>query len=443
MPLNDLARSSVTKGSAGLTQVGFGTLMIADFHTKFAERFRRYSDNAGMAQDGFATTDPLYLMAQRAFQQEPRPVDVIVGRLALVYTQRIRWVPLITTPGYVQKLTIALGANTLTAEYTNGGSESVITIIAGMLISVQALDVFDADLAVTNNTTYMQIVTTAGKLAAYSNWTGTYEDFTTDPGIATDLDAIKLANNDWYGLALATASKAIQEAAAAWIEATPKMACWRTSDWRAPDSGETSDVGDNLMGLSYARSVTFYRKHATHDYADVGLLADRFPHDPGSPPGAGGTWHAKPVKGILADNLTDTEKANLRAKHYVCYVETASVSHTLDGKTASGEYADVTRFIDWTNVRIQEGIATIELSAERIPGTDSGISQIGTAVQKVLDRGVIAGGFSGDPYPVITLPKQIDRSTADKADRVLNDVLWSAELAGAIHLTNVSGTVSV
>jgi len=332
----------------------------------------------------------------------------------------------------------------------NLASLAAINVIDGMVTALQALDDFDTDITVTNQTTYVRVVSTAGLLVGYSDWTGTYEDVTTDVsgGIDAQLDAIKLENDDWYGLALAPACKAMQETAATWIEANQKLFALRSSDWQAMNSSETSDIGDVLMGLSYARSTVYFRKHATSDFIDIGAMAERFPSDPGQPPGAGGTWFGKTIKGVLADDardnaLTPTEKANLRAKNYTVYENTSQRSHTLDGKSASGEFVDVTRFLDWVRVRIQEAIATVELNAERVPYTDGGIASLAAQVSKIMDLGVIAGGFSNSPYPTVTAPKAADVPTADKTARTLNNVRWAATLAGAIHLTNVSGTASV
>jgi len=316
-------------------------------------------------------------------------------------------------------------------------------IIDGMVIAVQALDDFDSSLTVTNQTTYMRIVTSVGKVAHYSDWSGKYEDVTTNTGsggIAAELDAILLENDDWYGANHALAAKAITQPMAAWIEANTRLFTYRDADWQNADAGSSTDIFFLLEGLSYGRSAGYPRKHATGDYIDVGAMAERFTHDPGVGPGAGGTWFGKTIVGVLADDWTPTEKAALRDKNANVYINTAGRSHTLDGKVAGGEYIDVVRFLDWTNARIQETIATSELDAERVPFTDQGISLIGKDVQSILDIGVQAGGWSNDPYPVVSLPKAKDVSKADKAARRLRNVKWSATLAGAIQLSDVDGT---
>lgn len=441
MSLNDLVHSQTSSDGAGLKQTGFGTIMCVAYHTLNTDRSRVYEDLSGLVSDGFATYSPAYKMAVAAFAQLPRPDKVKIGRLALPATQTIKWIPTITTQGYVHSLTVEVNGTKLTAQYTTGAGATVATVIDNMLIAVQALDAFDALLTVTDGTTYMQIVTVAGTIAYYSLWgTAKFEDITADPGIATDLANILLADDDWYGLAHELNSKLIQEEASDWAEGEKKIHVYTTSDWKAPDSGQTTDIGDVLMGKSYAYSVSLYNDQDTGTYDHVAMLANRFPHDPGQS-GAGGTWFGKTLIGVVAYPLTPTKKTNLRAKNYNVYIVTAGRSHTLDGKCAGGEFVDKIRFLDWVNVRIQEEVATLKLNSERVPYTDPGVSSEAACVSKIMDLGVQAGGFSDAPYPTVTSTKVATVSSADKLARKYSGLKWKATMAGAIHLTEVGGTV--
>jgi hypothetical protein len=80
----------------------------------------------------------------------------------------------------------------------------------------------------------------------------------------------------------------------------------------------------------------------------------------------------------------------------------------------------------------------------KTPYTDGGISKLQGAVY-----GVLKEYEEGDPpalvegSSVVNVPESADVSTADKAARVLNDFTADTELAGAIHLVNLSITLSV
>lgn len=444
MSLNDLVTSTTSSDGAGLKQVGFGTILCLVSTALFAGRTEVIEELSDVTALGFATSSPAYKMVTAAFAQNPRPNRVKLGRLALAATQTVKWIPTITTSGFVQSITLEYAGTKLTAQYTNGGSESVANIIDNMLIAVQALDAFDSHITVTDQTTYMRIVSGSGKTVYYSAWTGKYEDVTADPGIATDMAAILLEDDDWYGVAHELNAKLIQEELSDWGEAAKKLHVYTTSDWKAADSGSTDDIGDVLMGKSYAYSVSMFNKLDTGTYDHVAMMGNRFPHDPGSA-GAGGTWFGKTLVGVTSYPLTPTEKTNLRAKNYNVYVVTAGRSHTLDGKCAGaeGEFVDKVRFLDWVNVRIQEAVALVKLNAEKIPYTDGGVAVLAGQVSGIMDQGVAAGGFTDSPYPVVTAALVATVPGADKTARAYRGLKWAATMAGAIHFTQVSGTVSI
>lgn len=447
MSLNDLVTSEVSSDGAALKQVGFGVILIAAYHTKNADMAREYAELSEMVTDGFSSDDPAYRMASRVFMQDPRPPKIVLGRRTTAHTQVFHWTPSVLDIGYVHGLTIECedtGEQTATVTNVTTTIDTVKEIVEAMKTALEALDDFDTLITVTEDDTKIIITVAAGKTLYVSDWTEKLEDVTSsDYDIDEDLDAILLENDSWYGVALDLPSRVIQEKAAEWVETNKKFGAWQTSDWQADDDGETGDIGAELQALNYGRSVTYYSDHNTGNYMALGGLAERFPHDPGSPPGAGGTWAFKTIVGVEATNLSSARKTALRDKNYITYITTAGRSHTLDGKVSAGEYADVVRFIDWTNVRIQEAVATVKLNAERVPYTDGGISAVAAQVSAVLDQGVVAGGWSLDPYPTVSVPKVKDVSTADKANRELSGVHWEADLAGAIHLSHITGVAHV
>ena len=70
----------ITRDTATVSRVGFGTPGILVHHTTFAEAARAYGSLTEMTDDGFAVTDRAYLMAQAAFAQSPKPSQIVVGR---------------------------------------------------------------------------------------------------------------------------------------------------------------------------------------------------------------------------------------------------------------------------------------------------------------------------------------------------------------------------
>jgi hypothetical protein len=445
MSLNDFSTVAITAQGPALTQVGFGTLLCAGYHTKFAARARTYTATTDMVTDGFLTTDPLYLMAQRAFQQKPRPPSVKVGRLALPFTQSVKF----GVQGAAQNLTVysftaTRGAVTAVISFTSDSTATIAEIVTGLAAAVEASTLAAPLIGVTADTaTTCQITDTVpGTITYYSNWSDnlTFSDVTTDPGIATDLAAIRTYDADWYGLAIDLNSKAITTAAANWAETQLMLFASNTSDSAVFDSASTTDVAYTLKALTLGRTLIYFSYQTTQDYSGVAAFAERSTHDPGTK-GAGGTWHAKVLTGRPADALTPTMKANLRAKNVNTFIATANRNHTLDGKVIGGEWADKVRFLDWFGIRLQERVATAELNNDVIPYDDRGISIMLGEVNAMLAIGIAAEGIVAGTE-TSSAPLSAAVSSADRAARTLNNVAFGFRIAGAIHLTNITGTVT-
>jgi hypothetical protein len=86
--INDIVTVTATDAARTLSAPGFGrSCFLGYFPTSiFPENYRIYTDPDGMISDGFDLNDPVYLMAASAFNQNPRPVDVMIGRLPAAHT---------------------------------------------------------------------------------------------------------------------------------------------------------------------------------------------------------------------------------------------------------------------------------------------------------------------------------------------------------------------
>lgn len=261
-----------------------------------------------------------------------------------------------------------------------------------------------------------------------------------DPGVATDLAAVKLASSAWYGLITLFNSELIGNAAAAWVEANSKLYPFATQDSAVAtvaESGSATDVAHDFKAAAYARSWAFH--HPSNDeFADAAEMGKFFPVSPG-----GETWRMKTLAGVTVESYTDTEITNLRAKyaHYYYDIGGRNVVGG-DAKTGSGEYVDVTRFIDWYTSELQARLANLAIAVDKIPFTNDGIAQIEAKVKQQNDAGIKAGGIADNPAPIVTVPDISDISAEDKADRELSGVETEWVLAGAIHHITVNVTAT-
>ena len=254
--------------------------------------------------------------------------------------------------------------------------------------------------------------------------------------IPNDLAAISAIDDDWYALVLAVdaTDEEILDVAA-YVETLRKIFAVTITSEDAKDPSMTDDLASKLAAAGYARTFAFY---SDNDFAAAALLGRCLPTDPGSE-----TWAFKTLAGITPSKLTETEKAALRAKKCNFYIEVAGVPITQDGITASGEYIDIVRGVDWLQARMQESIFGALVRAQKVPFTDAGIAVVEAQIRAVLSAAVGVGLLADDPAPTVVVPRARDVPQNDRAQRKLTGIRFSGVLAGAIHSLEIQGTVTV
>jgi hypothetical protein len=268
--------------------------------------------------------------------------------------------------------------------------------------------------------------------------TATLTNSTPEITILTALDAIVLESDDWYALTLTIRTLASQLVAAGWIEARRKIFFARSNDANLKVGASTTDIAYLLKLAAYDRSVVCAHFPTTDDFICSGWLGKMLPQDPGS-----ATFKFKTLAGVTADLLTATESTAIKTKNGNTYETIGGVNITAEGVVASGEFIDVIIGIDWLQARIQERVYAKLVQLKKIPFTDAGVAVIENEVRAQLKQGVTVGLLAADPEFTVTVPKVVDVSPADKALRYLPGITFAATLAGAVHKTQIRGTVSI
>lgn len=442
--LSDIIDLTITIASSGITRAGFGTILIGGYHDRTTgDRVDTYAKLTDMTDDTFATTDLEYITATAIKSQDPAPKNFKVARLGSVAegpTMRTSLTAATANAAsapytFSFKLGIT-GSAYNTVEYAAASGASNATIMAGLLAAVTAVPGYSGNILATTSGSVLSITgASAGKHFAIKNAKGlTFEDWTADPGVATDLNTILDEDSDWYALVLTYKSAAIQAAAAAAIQTLRKVYVTGTQD-SAVATSATSDIGTTLHGQSYTRTILIFND----DYmlqADAALAGVWMPYDPGSE-----TLKFKTLTGQTPTNLTASQITQLRAKKVNYYVTYAGVGIVAEGVTSEGKFADLIRFVDWLFANIQEDLFALFVSTPKVPFSPAGITQVEGVIRAVLQRGVNVGGLL--PDFTVEVPALEDVSTANKEARNLSPVTFAATSAGAIHGVEITGTVSL
>ena len=149
--------------------------------------------------------------------------------------------------------------------------------------------------------------------------------------------------------------------------------------------------------------------------------------------------------------LKSTFIKKLEAANITYLTTVASKNLTQGGKTNAGEWIDVIRFRDWLQNDMQVRVVNLLVVNPKIPYTDGGIGLVDNQMLASLKDGQKYGGIAPTEYDadgnanpgyVTSVPLASELTSVQKASRVLSDCRFSARLAGAIHVVNISGCLT-
>lgn len=444
--LDSIVNVAITRETRFPTGPGFGTPMLVGSHSEWTPgvRAKAYASTDEMITDGFDATHPLVAMATRLLSQPIRPASFVVGKRLLASTQVVELTIKVATEGFVYSFAVYDAAGVkYTITYTVLAAATTSTVATAIAALITALP----DVAAAAVGAVITCTTDAGDLVRYSELPPIavlgVKDVSADPGIATDLAAIKAYTDlnpalSWFGASFDHTSETIVEAAATWFEAQKLLFVYRTSDSGCADGAVTTDVMSDLQDSTYDHTGGIFAQYDTHDYRDAAWLGLMLPRQPGS-----ATWAHKALNGIHVDNLTSGESAAIEAKNGTTYTEIAQVGDTYQGMVASGEFFDIIHGQLYLESQLQIRVFGTIISAPKLPYTQEGLEALGGAMTAVLSENVATGFIAEDPPFVVEVPRATAISAAQKATRQVTGLKFNATMSGAIHRANIVGTLSL
>lgn len=154
------------------------------------------------------------------------------------------------------------------------------------------------------------------------------------------------------------------------------------------------------------------------------------------------------TKLISLPKLTETERDLLLENHVNFLTEEYKRQYVKDGVCLNGEFIDIVLGGDWLAKRMRELLYDVMLSNATIEYNDAGFGLVATAVLQALTEAtnynIIAKNVeSKTGIFTVTIPKYADSTEEQRTNRVMPDITWEAQLAGAIHQVKTKGVLRV
>lgn len=438
--LDQIVNINISQNTRAVPQAGFGIPVFMGPSNRFVEAIRYYTSAAAALADGFLTSDPEYVRLAEAFEQQLVPTQVGIGK----YTSPITQVDTITPTAldnHLYKVTI----DGVDYSYTSDGTATVNEIVAGLIALINA----DANRDAQASGTITLILTGLAPGAGFTTSINADPNMalvhtTANHSIVDDLLVMQAASDIWYGLGISSNIKSDIEQVAAYIETAKKIFIAVSDDSDIPTSA-TSDLGSDLKSKSYNRTALIFSADPTTGLEGA-WMGGVLPTVPGS-----ATWKFKTAVGISPDVLSQSQRNFLigtpgnPGKNVNIYENVGGVNIFEEGFMASGQFIDVTIGLDWLESTMQANVYTALVNALKIPYTDKGASIIENAIRQTLKQAddVSGTGLLDSTSFEVSVPLVLDVPQADRANRILPDVTFSARLTGAFHFIVINGTVSV
>lgn len=251
------------------------------------------------------------------------------------------------------------------------------------------------------------------------------------------LSRAEAAETGWYCALAAGIEEEDFEDMAEWIEAREKIFGYSYKD---PNSNPVTKIYYRTFGICYGDDTG-----SGDPYKHVAMAVRFLSYDAGSE-----TWVNKSLAAVSTSKFTDTELDTIDKDPASYYIQFGDTGLVQGGRVRAGEWIDVIRFRDWLKNDMQTRVVNLLVKNSKIPYTDKGIGLVRNQVIASLKEGTRRGGIAEDQYnsngdliPGFTtsVPLAADLTDEQKKSRVLVDVKFSALLAGAIHVVEVTGSL--
>lgn len=448
--IDQIVNVSISQQTTAVAQASFSVpLIMGPTSTGWAsdDYVHVYTSAAGMLTDGFISSSPEYIYAQKLMSQTLVPTQFFVGKRGTAVAQVNTLAVNTVTVGAAYTFTL----NGISISYTALGGDTQQDILTSLNSAIVSAFTTPPVTGVVSGTGSSALLTLTAGVAGDSITYGTPTTNLTlvqtvaSKGIASDIASVSAQNDGWYGVCICSATDAEILQAAAYVESVKKILVTSTAT-AAVGTNATTDVASRLKAAAYKRTALLFSPAAAGTGISAAWLGGQLPAVPGS-----NTWAFKSLAGVTVDTLTATQinacignpLAGTPGKNANIHTSVGGVNITQTGVMASGQYIDITVGIDWLVSKLQTNTYSAMVNATKIPYTDTGVTILLSAVRAAIDEGVANGLIDGASPITVTAPKVLSVPANQRANRIAPTISFGCRLQGAVHAVQISGTVTV
>ena len=249
---------------------------------------------------------------------------------------------------------------------------------------------------------------------------------------------LQSATNEWFFLTTDAVDDADKLAIAQYIETQTAMYVYSSTDVKALDSADDTDIFSKMKALNLTHSLGMFVRDTTvvsPESAWVGRFASAVI--------GSNTWIHKALTTLVAESFTRTEWSTLQSKNAHFYTKVGQ-DDSIEGSAnvAGGEKLHVILGAIWLEIRLAERAWNLLYTKDRINYTNSGIELFKAEVVTVLNEAVRYNILTDDEGFSIQVPDANKLTSQERASGYLRKITFRARLAGAILFVNaIEGTV--
>lgn len=486
IPVSSIVNVAISIGATFPSRRGFGILNCVTAETGvigFAERIRYYSDINGVVADWSGTE--VEKLAEAYFSQQPKPTEFAVSvRADAAVAAELRGGSVADDAANLA-LFVAISDGSF-AISIDGDAQDILAMdfSTGVTDMATAAAVIETALQAIASGGYAAATCTyeQGRFFIRSGTTGATStiSFLTPAASGTDissllqmqqgqaikadgvdpetitaaLNAIELANPNWYGLIF---TKEVRDSAdingegvedaAGWVQARVKVFFNSSNDLDVLDSVTTTDIISVLNDANMTRTMSTFSSYPD-EYPSASIAGRAFTVQ-FSQPNSTITLKFKQLPGITVENLNTNQKNVLDSKRGNAFFRAGGLNIYGESYMAGDNFFDEVHGIDWLTDAIEvEVYGYLASRATKVPYTDPGVAALEQQLINILEEAVrnglaapgetIEGEFLPRGYKTTTIPVA-DVSQSEKQNRAYSGLSFIVLGAGAIHSVQIQG----